>query len=272
MKILFLITKSTDGGAQTHISQLAKALIERGHAVAVMSAPGGWLEKEVTRLGGTFFPNAHFKNSYDIFPWPAAKRDIDAALEKFKPDIVSCHSGFAGLMGRLSVHGRVPTIFTAHGWSFSPGSPFLQQALTMVSEHFAAFFCAKIICVSDYDRDLAVRWHVVPKGKLVVVKNGAEIPDVRPEPRTQLRRIVCIGRLAAQKNPLELLKALTLLSPATLGDLEVTFVGDGPDLPMLERFTKEQGLSPHVRFAGSLKRPEVLSLLEHSDAMILPSR
>ena len=52
----------------------------------------------------------------------------------------------------------------------------------------------------------------------------------------------------------------------------MTFVGDGPDLPMLERFTKEQGLSPHVRFAGSLKRPEVLSLLEHSDAMILPSR
>jgi len=37
MKILYLITKSEPGGAQTHIYQLSKYFIEKGDKVAIMS-------------------------------------------------------------------------------------------------------------------------------------------------------------------------------------------------------------------------------------------
>ena len=59
MKILYLVTKSEAGGAQTHIYQLSKYFIEKGNKVAVMSYPGGWLEEEARKLGIKFYSNKH---------------------------------------------------------------------------------------------------------------------------------------------------------------------------------------------------------------------
>lgn len=270
MRILYFITKSSEGGAQTHITQLAKALLADGHSVGVMSAPGGWLEKEVVAAGGTFFPNPYFKNSYNPLLLFKNHRVIKDTLRTFKPDIVSCHSGFAGLTARLSIRNRIPTLFTAHGWSFSPGAPILQRILTLPIEWIAARWCATIICVSEYDHKLALRYGVGKKEQLVTVHNGVEIPIDMPAHCTALRNIIFIGRLVNQKRPLDVLKALTLLPKEVRDTLSVSFVGGGALQPSLEKFASEHALT-NVTFMGNIHRSNVLEKLSKSDLFVLPT-
>ena len=271
MRILYIITKSEAGGAQTHIAQLSRALIARGDSVVVMSAPGGWLEKEIISLGGTFIAVPQFSNSYNILRLFSIQKVVDTALCDWKPDIVSCHSGFAGFMGRLAVRNRAPVIFTAHGWSFSPGAPFFQRVASLTAEVLAAPLCRKIVCVSHYDRIIALGTHLIPKTKLVVIRNGAEVPSGEISPRRALRRIVYVGRLASPKRPIELLEALQLLSETVRDEIAVDIAGDGPDRAMLESYAKTNGLS-NMHFLGEQSREQIFALLDRSDLMVLPTQ
>ncbi len=178
MHIFFFITKSEQGGAQTHVAQLTRWLIERGHEVAVMSAPGGWLAQEVEQLGGRFLPNEDLGNTTNpLRLWKATQGFLHATLE-FKPDLVACHSTMAGLIGRFALRGRIPTIFTAHGWGFTQGAPLLRRLLLPVLERLAGRFCRRIICVSRNDLELARRHHIANDDKLVQVYNGVEISGI----------------------------------------------------------------------------------------------
>ena len=137
---LFFITISEQGGAQTHVAQLTRWLVEHGHEVAVMSTPGGWLELETRRLGGRFFQNDNLDNTANPLRLWRASRHFLEAVDAFKPDLVTCHSTMAGLLGRLSLRGRIPTVFTAHGWGFTQGAPFLRRILLPMLERLAGRF------------------------------------------------------------------------------------------------------------------------------------
>src|SRR6056297_666776 len=120
MKVFYLITKSTIGGAQTHIEQMTRHLKEQGDDFAVMSQPGGWLEGKIKEKGGTFYNNQHLQNTYNPFLLKKAKAKITEAISDYEPDLVSTHSTVAGFLGRMAVKNEIPTLFTAHGWAFTP--------------------------------------------------------------------------------------------------------------------------------------------------------
>ncbi|MCE9585347.1 glycosyltransferase family 4 protein [Candidatus Nomurabacteria bacterium] len=272
MRILFLITKSTEGGAQTHIFQLCRALKKEGHDVAVMSSPGGWLEFAIKDLGGIFISNDYFKNSYSFLNFLKSKKIILNTVDSFDPDIVSCHSGIAGIFGRLSILNKKPTIFTAHGWSFGQGSPFLQKIITYPSELLASHFCKKIICVSKYDLNLAIKLKVAPLYKLINIHNGAEIPSEKPLIRESLKSIIFVGRLSNQKKPELLLNALNILPKDIINNIIVYIVGDGPNYDKLNSLVIQNDLNEKVIFMGALSRLEILSFLEKNDLFILPTK
>lgn len=276
MRILFFITKSEQGGAQTHVAQLTRWLIDHGHDVAVMSAPGGWLEREVQRLGAQFFPNPGLGNTTNPFRLSRSVRTFLSAVDTFKPDLVACHSTMAGLIGRVSLHGRIPTIFTAHGWGFTQGAPRLRRWLLPILERLAGKYAKKIICVSHNDLELARKLDIAPEDKLTLVYNGVEVHD-----ETQMRRsllppvvgmtkkvqIYFVGRLAPPKNPSLLVEAFSRL-PRELQDKTcITIIGDGPDRKRLESLVVNFHLTDHVELTGALPREEVLERL-HSQADI----
>lgn len=272
MKILFLITKSTEGGAQTHISQLARFLIKRGDSVAVMSASGGWLENDIRSVGGIFIENPYFKNSLNPINVLKNRKVILNAVKDFNPDIVSCHSGFAGFVGRFFIRNKKPTIFTAHGWSFSPGSKIHQIVFSFIAEKIVSRWCEKIICVSDYDRKLAIKLKIADESKLVTIHNGVEIPEGEILPKESVSSIIFIGRLCYQKSPIILIKSLLCLPKDLLKKIKVKIVGDGPDLHLLKKFVIENGLSENVSLLGRLSRKDIFELLKKSDLFVLVSK
>lgn len=283
MRIFFFITKSEQGGAQTHVAQLTRWLVEHGHEVAVMSPSGGWLELQTHQVGGRFLPNEHLGNTANLHRLRNASRCFLEAVDAFKPDVVACHSTIAGLIGRLSLRARIPTIFTAHGWGFTQGAPLMRRILLPIFERLAGMYAKKIICVSRNDLELAHKLHRTSDEKLALVYNGVETHEgaeiasavERPRNDTGVRKIniLFVGRLAPPKNPFLLVEAFSRLPHELQERAHITIIGDGSDRTRLEALIESLHLTTRIELTGTLPREQVLERLRsQADIFVLLSR
>ena len=288
MKILYLVTKSEVGGAQTHIYQLSKYFIEKGNEVAIMSYPGGWLETQINadikqnnaegdssryRRNSAyikFYPNRYFSNVPDPIRIFKAIREIKRMVKDFKPDLIGCHSTAAGFLSRVAIRNKIPTTFTAHGWAFTKGTPFLRKCLAILIEKIAGKFCSKIICVSDFDRNLALKYKIAPKEKIITIHNGVESQYFEHLEHSNIQ-IVFIGRLAQPKDPLLLLKSFNGLSSELKNKAQISIIGEGPKRKELEKFIKENELKEKIKLLESISREKVFEVLRKSDIFVLIS-
>jgi len=279
MKIFYLITKSETGGAQTHIYQLSKHLISNGHQVAMMSYPGGWqkggwLEKEIVNMGGTFYPNNFLSNDINpIKDWLAIIK-IKKAIKDFNPDLISCHSSKAGFLGRIAIRNKIPTVFTAHGWGFTQGTSWERRFLVPL-EMIASCFCSKIICVSENDNQLAIKHKIAPAQKIITIHNGVEIGEDFVFNYNKFKilpiKIVFVGRFAIPKDQLMFLKAFLQLPFNVKQKVAVIFVGDGPERSKAESFIKQNSLDKQIQITGDIPRSKVFEILADSNIFVLIS-
>jgi glycosyltransferase involved in cell wall biosynthesis len=296
MRILYIITKNEYGGAQTHISQLVVHMRSLGNDVAIMSQSGEYLEKKSnfqfpisnfqSSSGVKFYPNKYLKNSYNLFLGISAMKEIKKAVEEFNPDIVHCHSSAAGFWTRLALRSdsrevlqriekKPRVIFTAHGWGFTEGTPFLRKNLILLAEKVASRFCSKIICVSEYDRQSALKNKIAPAEKLVTIHNGVELENFNSQisisKESVKLKIVFVGRLTKPKDPKILIRAFGELPSEIRTKSEVLIVGEGNKSKEVENFIKEQRLVGKVRLLGRLAREKVFEVLRKSDIFVLTS-
>ncbi len=153
-----------------------------------------------------------------------------------------------------------------------------------MSEKIAGFLPQKIICVSDYEYNLALRYRIANPQKLTVVHNGIEISafdNVSVSPRFSPRKsafdknwsfplkIVFVGRFAWPKDPLLLLKAFSELDEGAKQKAEIAIIGDGPQRNLLENFIKKNNLEEKIRLLGGLERSSVFEILEKSHIFVL---
>jgi glycosyltransferase involved in cell wall biosynthesis len=141
-------------------------------------------------------------------------------------------------------------------------------------ERLAAKVAKKIICVSRYDRDLALSLRVAKPSQLVVIRNGIDPRTFLEDEETAVQRelalenslvVTFVGRLAHPKDPLTLLKAVQNLPKAKL-----VLVGDGPLRSEVEALTRQYNLGDRVILTGF--RTDVPAILDASDVFVLATR
>jgi glycosyltransferase involved in cell wall biosynthesis len=276
MKILYCVTGAVFGGAVAHVLSLMQADVKAGHLVGLVAAPEPRLMSEARNIGVRVFPNPYFVHGVKLHkdiraPWP-----VFQAVRRFNPDIVSAHSTKAGYAARLvGAVLRKPVIFTAHGWAFTEGRSTWQRPILALVERLAAKVTAAIICVSAYDRGLALKFKVAPPEKLVLIHNGIDPAPWLSARSERVRRefgpgnvpvLAMIGRLAPQKDPLTLLEACKLLK----ADFRLMIVGDGELHGRAEEFVAQNDLHHKVTFTG--ERHDIPEILAASDILVLSSR
>lgn len=271
-KILLIVTLSERGGAQQVVYQLARHF-QPHYDLTVACAPGGDLIPRLRRQGIRVVEFPDLVRPFD--PWHDTRALWQLArwmrTEGF--DLVHAHSTKAGLLARWAARrAGVPIVlFTAHGWAFAEGrAAWMRWGLARL-ERWIARKTDRIICVSHYDRELALRYKVARPEQLVVIHNGVEPqallrgaadPSLVGEPGPW---IVSVCRLAPQKDPLTLLRAFRALPQGKL-----LLVGDGPLRPTVERFVQREGLGGRVVLVG--EQEHVGAFLKRADVFALSSR
>ncbi|MBA3658870.1 MAG: glycosyltransferase family 4 protein [Gemmatimonadales bacterium] len=271
MKLAYVITRSEPmGGAQVHVRDLSLAFRAQGHEVTVFTGDAGHFTSDLSEHGVPWAIVPHLQTRINLLHDLRAVKELKIALERVEPDLISAHSSKAGIVARLA--GRmlkVPVIFTAHGWAFTTGTAPASAALYRTIERLAAPLAARIITVSQFDRDLAVRRGVCPPDRVVAVHNG--MPDIPADqlaaPDRSPPRLIMVARFEPQKDQTSLLEAL-----AGLTDLgwSLDLVGDGPLLPAARAQVERLGLVERVRFLGP--RRDVARLLAGSQIFVLTTR
>ena len=235
----------------------------------------------------TQLASAAERSGLTVHPWSAGRNPdhglrreltrLRAIIDRVDPDVVHLHSSKAGLVGRLALRRRRPTVFQPHSWSFEALGPSLAP-MAIGWERLAATWADVIVGVSDDEAAAAVRHRIRRAGAIVTVPNPVETERFhprRPYPAEteHVRRslglteepvVVCVGRLCHQKGQDRLIE----IWPGVLErvpEAQLLLVGDGPGRASLEAMAGEQ-----IHFLGD--RADVAAILRASQVAVLASR
>ena len=115
----------------------------------------------------------------------------------------------------------------------------------------------------------------ISKHKVKLIYNGIDLARYQPLPKnstSQIFTIGTVGRAAAVKNQLALIKAVESLlqqHPKFIKKMQLIIVGDGELLPQMQAYVDERHLQNIVHFLGA--RNDVADLLSQFDLFVLPS-
>jgi glycosyltransferase involved in cell wall biosynthesis len=276
MRILYIVTAANFGGAPTHVLQLVEHMARRGHKVGLCSAPEPRLFSAAARLGVSLFPNPHFVRRISLGHDVMALAPVVHALRSFAPDLVHAHSTKAGFATRLCapILGFKKVVFTSHGWAFNNAVSKCRRRLYEYGERYAARVTTKIICVSEFHRNLALRRKVGRPDQLVLIPNAVD-PGLFPGTKGDAIRKECelngrvvisvVSRLSPPKDFTTLLKAAALMPDAC----KLLIVGDGELRTKTKDLIYSLGLESKVALMGH--RTDVADILSASDIFVLSS-
>ncbi len=159
-----------------------------------------------------------------------------------------------------------PFSFTAHGTVETDNAEFLGLREKISRARF-------VVAVSDYGRSQLCRW-AEPEDwqKIHVVRCGIDA-SFQDEPVVAVQtsnRLVCVGRLSAEKGQLVLIDALRRLI-ASGTSCELVLAGDGEMRQQIQARIDVYGLRNSVRITGWISGEQVRAEIEAARALVLPS-
>ncbi len=276
-------------GVVAAVDALAEGLRGRGHQVYCFAPrmPGyddaaserAPLADAVVRMPSLPLPT---RTPYRLTLPLVSRRNVNTVIRQLT--LVHAHSPFiTGWMGlRYARRYGMPLVYTyhtqleayAHYVPFEPNAT--RYAASQLTRTFANLADAVVVptqAMVDHLRELGVtiRIAVVPNGiDLAHFGSGKRLDGLRSQlgATDGERLVLCVSRLAKEKNLEMLFEALALSQDRAL---KLVIAGDGPARHELEEQVRTRKLGDRVRFLGVVGRDQLPDLYASADAFVMPS-
>ena len=277
------------GGPAVYVPSLGRFLAERGHDVRVIA------------FGSDPAPQGYPFAVETIPPGPLPVRYLRAFWRVLRAagsvDVVYVNEHLAllhVLAGRLR---RTPVVIRimvdgsweiAHRYGWCGGDDIvafqekrygLRVALTRALQRWWWRRCARIICCSEFLRQILIRHHGVPEEQAVRIFNAyhGPAPESVTASRAEARRlldlpadgriVLTICRLMVWKRVDGILEALRELPD----DVQLLVAGDGDMDAEWQRLAGELGVADRVRWLGNVPHDRIPLLIRAADVFVLNS-
>jgi glycosyltransferase involved in cell wall biosynthesis len=265
--LLYLITNADLGGAQTHIYELIRNF-QTDYTIHIAVGCEGPLTQILKGLDITIHVLPSIKRAIRPIQDGKAVLDCIQLIRKVRPQFIHAHSSKAGIIARVAGYlCRVPVIFTAHGWGFTPGAPRIRRLIALYAERMLAPLTTRIICVSESDRQLALEYKVAHAHSLLTIHNGIEdqiLLDSQDDMLLMPLRLIMTARFNEQKDQATLLRAVSYLKQY---EIHLDLVGAGSSLSQCQELAEDLGITDQVTFWGS--RSDILERLSQAHIFVL---
>ncbi|SDF17600.1 glycosyltransferase [Desulfovibrio legallii] len=252
LRVAFLMEDLCFGGTQRQMLELARRL-DRGRFTPVMLTLTGPTDLDaLARKGGIELH--HLGRDRRVAPLFFLR--LGAALRRLRPDVlVPCTALpniWGRIWGRLAWPGRTGAPLVL-GTCRGGGGPVRQH------ERWLWRLADQLVCNSQALRAV-LEGLGVPSARLHYIPNGVDTEFFAPADPPAARRaplILCVARLAGDKDHLTLLRAFALVL-ARHPEARLRLVGDGPEEARLRRWAAEHAAGARVEFV-----PGGLDMREH---------
>jgi glycosyltransferase involved in cell wall biosynthesis len=280
MKILILCYEypPVGGGGGRVAASVAEGLATRGHEVKVVSAGLRHLARRAVAAGVEVHRPESFRSREDTCSVPEMSLYLATAFfpawrlcRRWKPDVIHAHFVVPTGALALALHWitGIPYVLTAHLGDVPGGVPEQTDCLFRVLGPFIRPIwkhTSAVTAVSGFVAALARKNCGTPA---TVILNGV---SMLPRPATIALgtppRIVLLGRLSVQKNPLLAIRSLALLHDIPW---QLEIIGEGPLADDVRQLIETYTLSTRVTCSGWLDAPTVSQRLASSDILLMTS-
>lgn len=263
------------GGVQECVIALQAELASRGHEVLIIAPQPKVVPDSVpayVRLLGRsrdlkspFHTTAQISVSVDT-------RAVDELLAKEQFELLHFHEPWVPLLSRqILTRSTSKNIATFHAkLPETMMSRTIERVITPYTKSILKYldsFTAVSTAAADYVSELTDR-------RIAIVPNGIDLKKYSPlatasAPKNTSRNVLYVGRLEKRKGVMYLLRAMRQLQ-ASLPDVELRIVGDGPDNEQLQAYAKELGVD--ATFYGWVTEADKLRLMSEATVFCSPAR
>ncbi len=277
--ILYLVTQSELGGAQRYVFDLATNLSQEFNISVAFGEQGekGELAKQLKQANIKYYVIPHLKRAISPINDLKALIEIIKLIKKLKPNIIHLNSSKISILGSLVgflikseiLNLKSEIIYTVHGWVFNEPMPAWKKLFYKYAEKFTAIFKHKIICVSEFDRQTAIKEKICNPKKLTTIHNGIEQINFLPKeqaseklfriinkseirnPKSEIR-IGTIANLYPTKGLEHLIQAIHLLISNYQLPITAIIIGEGEERKNLEDLIGQLNLKNNVILTGRI--------------------
>ena len=294
------------GGSEKYYFELGKLLKKHGHEVAYFSMED---KKNIKTGDKEYFVKLIDLNTgsklkaLDVIYSRENKKEMEEALEDFKPDIVHLNNFQRQLSASIidPIKKRnIPIIYTAHDLqAICPAITMLDKDKNICEKCMSGkyFNCIKKKCIknsnlksilgaiegkyyrikkiyaksidkiiapSEFYRTKLIE-DGIPKDKVIVLHNFIDTNEY-DIPTSDEGYAVYIGRLSKEKGILNLIEAMSIIKE---GKLKIA--GDGPEKVNIFKFIKKNNLEDRIELLGYLNKEQVKDVVSKCRCVVVPS-
>ena len=225
----------------------------------------------------SFYDSHTYRSIFNIKDNYIAYRNLCSLIDKQGIEAIHCNTPIGGMAGRFAGKKKhvKKIIYTAHGFHFYKGAPFLQNFVIKTAERIMARWTDCIITMNNEDYLAAQKFKMKKGGKVFLVHGvGINLDSfVNPLNREGKRRefglssddfvLVSAGDLIKRKNYRVAIEAIALTNSPKIHYL---ICGKGPELSALKKYAEKCHVIDRVHFLGF--RTDIRDILYASDAFL----
>ncbi len=217
-----------------------------------------------------------FEGGYggNLFDEVARYAVVAASIAKQKEfDVIHAHDWLCYKAGEIAkqISGK-PLVVHVHATEFDrSGEGINRRVYEMERQGMEA--ADKIVCVSEFTRNIVIEKYKQNPQKVVCVHNGAELPtqkSVHMQNSLNKKIVSFIGRITFQKGPDYFVE---MAEKVLQKDKDFIFVmaGDGDMLNRMIDLVARKRISENFFFTGFLRGEDMKTMLAMSDVYVMPS-
>jgi glycosyltransferase involved in cell wall biosynthesis len=284
LKVLQVL-EATIGGTRTHLNQLVNHLDKSKFDITVICStlrePDFSLDISRWRRDGINVLSVDMVRGINIFKDLLAFIEILWIIKRGKYDIVHTHSSKAGCLGRLAARlTHIQKIYyTPHAFAFQAYSNGLRRIFYLSIERILTKITNKIICVSESEKNLAIRYGVADLKKIIVISNAINIPKINIKNSKIMEKlginndkiiIGTVGNFCTQKGYKYIIEAAAKVINH-FDDVIFIIIGDGNERSYIEKMINFLQLENKIILTGHVQHEEMLNYYAIMDIFVLAS-
>jgi len=231
----------------------------------------------------------HFSICFNRSPYSldnfTAYRQLKRIIDRENYDIIHCHTPMGSVVTRLAARGArkkgTKVIYTAHGFHFYSGAPFINWVLYYPIEKCLSKYIDCLITINKEDYLRAnKKFHTKNIYKIDSVGvDLSRFASISNRQKQNLRSkygygldepiLICVGEFTTNKDQAFMINILPELIKK-IPNLKLVFAGVGYRMEPCQRLVNDLGVQKHVDFLGY--RQDVDKLYQLSDILVSFSR